>query len=343
MTETSIDPLDRRIITALLLGPRATWPLVARAINASEATVARRAARLLDQKTIHIAASLDILATGRGIPVFVRVRCRPGKAVDVANALTSWPNIRYVALISGFADCLVEIVALDNDDLLRLTLLDLPRVEGVEGSSSAIVLKRFTTGVSWNPGLLDTRAAAMLRADRPDRWDRAQPETPAPALTDVDEALAAALAKDGRMRWRDLAARAGVMESTARRRAARLFGGGALRLRTVVEPATLGLAVTAFLWLRVDAGRVDEVARHLAGHPAVVLLSATAGEHNMYGEVAVARHADLHDLLTVTLGAIPGIRDVDVTLGLRTLKRASIVRPWFPAPSESGTRVEGHT
>lgn len=334
--------LDHRIITALLLSPRAGWPAVARAVNASEATVSRRAAKLFAAGTVHVTASLDILATRRGVPVFVRVRCRPGKAVDVANALTAWPNVRYVALVSGFADCLIEIVATDNDDLLRLTLLELPRLDGVDGSSSEVVLRRFTTGVRWDPGLLDRPAVAALRAQRPDRWDVAHPKAESPALSELDETLAGVLAVDGRMRWRDLAARVGVMESTARRRVTAMFDNGALKLRTVVEPARIGRPITAFLWLRADPGRVDEIAGQLVGHPAVLLLSATAGEHNIYGEVALARHADLHGFLTTTVGAIEGIRDVDITLGLRTLKRASIVDPWFPTAGPPSSDVAAH-
>lgn len=228
------------------------------------------------------------------------------------------------------ADCLVELVAADRNDLLDLTLIRLPELDGVIGSSSEIVLRRFTTGVGWDPGLLDAEAVAALRADRFDRWDRAQPTELVPPLSEVDETLVAALAEDGRMRWRDLAARAGIMESTARRRVENMCRSGALRLRTIVEPEMLGLPVTAFLWLRIDPRRVDAVAEELARHPAVLLLCATAGEHTMCGEVAVAEYSDLHRFLTGTLGGIPGIRDVDVTMGLQTLKRASIVRPWFP-------------
>lgn len=337
-----MDALDRRIVAALVLSPRAAWPSVAATVNASEATVARRAGRLFAAGVVHVAATLDVLATSRGVPVFVRVRCRPGRTLTVANALTEWVSVRYVALVSGSADCLIEVVATDNDDLLRLTLVDLPRLDGVDGSSSVVVLRRYTTGVGWDPGLLPPSAVAVLRALRPDRWDRAQPESTVPTLSETDEALVIALAEDGRMRWRDLAARAGVMESTARRRVAAMFGNGALRLRAVVEPEVLGLPVTAFIWLRVDPGKVDAVARRLSAHPSVLLLCATVGEHNVYGEVAAAGHAQLHAFLTETLGAIPGIRDIDVTLGLRTLKRASIVHPWFPDSSTPDPNVHAH-
>jgi DNA-binding Lrp family transcriptional regulator len=336
-----MDELDLRVVAALVAHPRASWPAVGRAVNASEATVSRRAARILADERVHVAATLDVLATGRGVPVFVRVRCEPAKSVAVANALTAWPSVRFVALVSGAADCLVELVAGDRNDLLALTLVRLPELDGVVGSSSEVVLRRFTTGVGWDPGLLAPDAVAALRAGRLDRWDRAQPTEPAPPLTPVDEVLAAALAENGRMRWRELAARAGVMESTARRRVENMCRSGALRLRTVVEPETLGRPVTAFLWLRVDPRRVDAVADELARRPEVLLLCSTAGEHTMCGEVAVAQYSDLHRFLTDTLGAIAGIRDVDVTLGLRTLKRASIVRPWFPTPRDGAAVAPG--
>jgi DNA-binding Lrp family transcriptional regulator len=325
-----MDELDRRIVAALIAHPRASWPAVGRAVNASEATVSRRAARILSSERVHVAASMDVLATGRGVPVFVRVRCEPGSAVSVANALTAWPSVRFVSLVSGAADCLVELVAVDRTDLLELTMLRLPQLRGVRSTSSEVLLRRFTTGVGWNPGILDPATVAALRSERIDRWERAHPTALAPPLTKVDKALATALAEDGRMRWRELAGRAGVVEHTARARVETMCRSGALRLRTVVEPEALGLPVTAFLWLRVDPHRVDAVAEELASHPAVLLLCATAGEHTMCGEVAVAEYSDLHRFLTGTLGAIAGIRDVDVTLGLRTLKRASIIRPWFP-------------
>jgi DNA-binding Lrp family transcriptional regulator len=239
-------------------------------------------------------------------------------------------------------DCLVEIVVTDRADLLTLTMVQLPQVDGVVGSSSEVVLCRFATGVGWNPQLLDPPAVAALRSGRMDRWDQAQPSSPAPELSAVDERLALALTENSRIRWGELAERVGVMQSTARRRATNLFRSGALRLRTVVEPEALGLPVTTFLWLRVDPGRVNVVAQQLAGHPAVLLLASTAGEHNMCAEVAVARYEDLHAFLTRTMGALDGIRDVDVTLGLHTLKRASIVRPWFPGAAGATTDVRGH-
>jgi DNA-binding Lrp family transcriptional regulator len=337
-----MDDLDRLVVAALIVNPRASWPAIARAVETSEATVSRRATRLLASSEVKVAANLDVLATGRGVPVFVRVRCAPGAAVAVANALTDWPSVRFVSLVSGAADCLVELVAVDRSHLLELTMLRLPKLPGVTGGSSEVVLRRFTSGVRWNSGLLPPEKVAALRDERIDRWERSHPTELAPPLTELDETLVAALTSDGRMRWSELAAYAGVMQSTARRRVENLCRSGALRLRTVVEPETIGLTVTAFLWLRVDPQRLDEVAQRLADHPAVLLLCATAGEHNMCGEVAVADYPGLHRFLTGTLGGIAGIRDLDVTLTLRTLKRASIVRPWFPEMLGE-TDISGHS
>lgn len=42
------------------------------------------------------------------------------------------------------------------------------------------------------------------------------------------------------------------------------------------------------------------------------------------GEVALADDDALYDFLTGTVGRIAGLRDTDVTMQLRTLKRAAI-------------------
>jgi hypothetical protein len=41
--------------------------------------------------------------------------------------------------------------------------------------------------------------------------------------------------------------------------------------------------------------------------------------------VALRRHQDLYGLLTETIGSLPGVRDVDVTFELQTLKRSWVL------------------
>ncbi|MFQ1000508.1 Lrp/AsnC family transcriptional regulator [Modestobacter sp. SSW1-42] len=316
--------VDRLIAAALVASPRAPWAEVARATGVSEATVSRRASRLLASGRVRPIASLDVLAVDSGTPVFIGLRCATGTALAVAEELARWPEVRFVALLSGTTDVLIEVVVGDKEELLALSQEKLPRVPGVTGCRSEVIMRRYATGATWDPGVLDPATVDRLHAQRPDRWDRAQPTESARAPDAVDRALAASLGRDGRAGWRELAARCGLTETSARRRTEAMLASGALRLRTLVRPEDLGLSVSAYLWFRVHPARVDPVARELAARREVVLLCSAAGTTNLCAEVALPRYADLHLFLTDTLGAIPGVRDVEVSVVLRVLERAGL-------------------
>jgi Lrp/AsnC ligand binding domain len=59
--------------------------------------------------------------------------------------------------------------------------------------------------------------------------------------------------------------------------------------------------------------------------PSVRYLFATAGSYHMAGRVALAEHQDLYELLTERIGPLPGVRDVEVTFELQTLKRSWVL------------------
>lgn len=323
-----LDPVDRQLAAALLVHPRATWGLVAQALDMPESTVARRGQRLVSSPAVKVLGTLDVIASGRGTPVLLRVSCASGRAPDVARTLARRPEMWVVHLLSGTVDCMTEMVVGSTDHLADLVLGELARMPGVQATSSHVVIRRFATAHGWDAGLLPATSVAALRAARTDLWSHAEPPPPdTTPLSDVDEAILGALQADGRMRWVDVAARAGVMERTARRRADDLMRRGLLRLRAVVDPAVLGLSVRALLWIRVDPAHLTTVGAALADHHAVLLLAATTGEYNLCGEIAVASYRELYDFLTTVLGAQPGVRDIDVTLELRTVKRAGEIAP----------------
>jgi DNA-binding Lrp family transcriptional regulator len=315
---------DRRVVAALLAHPRATLARIGEAIGVSEATVSRRAARLIQRRLVRVVGVLDKERSRRGREVLVRLRCRPGAGRQVAQALVGWEETGLVSVLGGSADCMTGLTVTSNEHLLRLIMDELPRLDGVVATSTAMVIRRFATPHGWCPPILPPAAVERLRRDRRDDW-RERTEPPAEVrLTPIDEALIAELGRDGRLGWQELAQACGTMPSTARRRVASLMARGLLRLRAVVDPAVLGYPVTAYLWLRVNATHLSAAGRLLADHPAVVNIAATTGEQNLCGEVALADDDALYDFLTGTVGRIAGLRDTDVTMELRTLKRATL-------------------
>jgi DNA-binding Lrp family transcriptional regulator len=316
-----MDELDRRIIGALLVHPRATNAQIAEAAFTSEATVSRRVSRLLREGVVRVVGVLDSRATRRARSLFVRLRCGPGNARRTAERLAAWPECGSVKLLAGSVDAVAEISYTSNDHLLDLTLEQLPALDGVLAVWSNQIIRRFSTPHSWLPSLLPDDAASELRAQRPDVWRERAPSEPAVASA-LDERIAAALAADGRMGWRRLGQLCGASPVTARHRAESRMASGALRMRTVVEPETLGLSVNAFVWLNVNPTQLGRAGGLLAAHPSVLMISATTGDRNLCGEVALDSDEALYDFISDTIGGLPGLQHADVAVSLRSLKRA---------------------
>lgn len=321
----SVDDLDRRIVGALLANPRATNAQISDAVFTSEATASRRVARLVGEGAVRVIGVLDGEATARSRSLFVRLRCRPGDGNRSAQRLAAWPECGSVKLVTGSVDCIAEINYTSNDHLLAITLEQLPSLDGVLAVWSNQVVRRFATPHSWLPELLSEEIAAQLRSQRLDPWRDPLPGDPV-RLDALDERIADALAADGRLGWQQLAERCDASPVTVRRRAEAMLGSGALRMRAVVDPETVGLAVNAFVSLSVNPTQLGRAGEMLAQHPSVLMISATTGDRNLCGEVALASDAALYEFISATIGGLPGLQHADVAVALRSVKRAGLLR-----------------
>lgn len=316
----NLDERDRSVIAALQLNGRASWKQVAGALGVPESTAARRGQQLLDAGIVHVTGVLDHLRCGLGITLEVRLRCRPGRAVAVADAIAQMPSSRFVTLLTGSADVAAEIVVPTHRDAGRLLLDELPSPDDVVETESMPVIRIFSAFEEWDTGLLDSAAAAKLRPpDTPYehlRWH--DPET----LTEQERAIAAVLAENGRANYAQIAARIGVSESTAARRVDSLVRRGCLRFRTLFEVPAIGLDLEFMQWFSVMPGELDNVGAQLAKQPSSRCVAATAGRFNLFLHGVLPGYGDLYHYTTDVVGALPGLQTADVTMQVRTLKRA---------------------
>jgi len=318
-----LDDLDRRIVGALMANPRASNAQVSDVVYTSEATVSRRVNRLLREGTVRVIGVLDGEATRRTRSLFVRLRCRPGEAHRSAKRLAAWPECGSVKLLTGSVDCIAEISYTTNEHLLAITLEQLPSLDGVFAVWSNQVIRRFATPHSWLPDLLAPGLVEQLRGQRLDPWHDPLPDRP--ATTDpLDERIAALLAHDGRLGWQRLAELCDANPVTVRRRTEAMMSAGALRMRTVVEPDSIGLPVNAFVSLNVNPTQLGHAGELLAKHPSVLMIAATTGDRNLCGEIALPSDAALYTFISDTIGSLPGLQHADVAVALQSVKRAGL-------------------
>jgi DNA-binding Lrp family transcriptional regulator len=328
--------LDRRVVAALQLNGRAPWSTIARHVGVSESTVLRRVGQLTEAGQLRVIGVVDVLRCGLGVPVLVRLHCRPGSAQTVAAEVAARPETRYASVLAGSADCVAEVVLPHHEDIGRMVVDDLPGAADVLDSETLTVMRTFTSAHDWDPRVLDESAAHELRGRDVRPFEECFWERPPERLDELELSIIAALGEDGRMSFKQLSAQVGASESTVARRVESLVRRGCLRFRTLAEPDLLGFGVEFMLWLSVLPNRLDQAGQQLATHANTKYLSATTGRFNLVGQVVLRHYADLYRYTTDVIGALPGLQAADVTLQLRTLKRA-----WTPTPAPRTGSLEG--
>lgn len=316
-----IDDLDRRVIAALQLNGRAPWSAVARWAGGSETTVQRRYKALREQGVLRVVGSLELDRTGEGSSMLVRAQARPGRGLDLADKLAASPDVRFMAVVTGAAELIVDFVARDNDEMMRMLFTDLPGADLITSTEAVAVIRSFTSASMWDTGLLPAEAAADLRPTSPMSWyDRDDWGRAPQALTVLEQEVAAALREDGRTQVSTLARRLGHTESSVARAMDRLISRGILQFRTLVEPALLGYEAEFMVWLSIEPDRLDAAGRRLARHPGTKFLGAATGRFNLVGHMVLPHRSDLFRYTSDVIGSLPGLIASDVTLHLATLK-----------------------
>lgn len=319
-TQSALDDVDRRIVAALQIHGRASWQQIARAVGASDSTVARRANRLFKEGLVRVAASTDPLLCDQGYSVLVQIASEAGAAAAVAQRLAARPDVRFAALITGTFDLVIELIVRSRTDLARVLFNEIDRAPGIRSTATESVLAHYKMAHVWLHGSLADEAAATLDAER----GPIVPGEPRP-LDEREQPLVDLLAQDARVSIALMAQQLGTSESGARRRLDALVREGRVRFTTIVEPDLLGYGMEAMCWLTVDLRHVEDAARALSARPEVRYVAATAGYSDIAIEVVLRDQQDMHRFTTQVLGGLPGLRRAEIGLELVTLKRAFVL------------------
>ncbi|WP_104190414.1 Lrp/AsnC family transcriptional regulator [Cryobacterium sp. Y82] len=319
--------LDQLIVRALAANGRDSWATIAQVVGSSPSTVQRRYARLHDMGAIHVVGAVDASATGLGIATMVRIQCGSAATASVVATLSRRPEVRFVSTLTGSADCVAEFVVPRLADLERLLqeLLADPSIR----TEAVPVLRTFTVPFDAFPGALEGAGEIGWKAATEYTGNAVAPNLEAiegvvPArthLNSLERAVVEILIPDGRTPLIDVARAIGRSEATTRRVIDELLYSGRLRIGPLLAPHLLSIETELMLWISVSPDQLGAAARQLAQHSAVHYAAAAAGRYNLIGQVFLADFADLYDFTTHVLGALPGVREVDLTIQMTTHKR----------------------
>jgi len=309
----TLDDIDRKLLHALHLDARASFARIGEVLGVSDRTVARRYARLRDSKVINLVGVVDPGRLG-GAEWVVRIQCKPGSALQVAEALARRDDTRWVALLSGGTEISASLRAWSARERDELILQRLNRTAPVVSVTAHSVLNVFSTARHGFEGPREL-TADQIAALRPNHTDTA-------TLTDADRPLLEALAVDGRAPYPALAAATGWSESTVARRIHALRAADLLRFDLDVNAAALGHHAEARLWASVPPAHLAATGAAVAAHPEVAFCAATTGPTNLLISAVCRDSRDLYRYLTERLGALPLIGEVQTAPVIRVVKRA---------------------
>lgn len=143
----------------------------------------------------------------------------------------------------------------------------------------------------------------------------------------VDSKILAQLMQNGRSTWAELAAMLDMSAPGVADRVRRLEESGVIQGFTVqVDPAKVGLMLTAFIWVTCERPSAREPFLALVQTlPDIQACYHVAGEYDYLLLVRCRDTAALETLLTDQIKAIPGVARTNTTISLSTVKETAVL------------------
>ena len=313
------DVLDRRLVQALMIDGRVPFSRLAEVLGVSDQTVTRRYRRLRGGGLLRVIG----LPLGFRVGLHqsqVRVNCAPGAAGAIADALARRPDIAWVTINAGGAEVTCMTRSRSRRERDSLLLDKLPRTRQVTGVTARTILHTWMGGPGGWRGLDELTPDQVAALRRPVRDTGVEFD-----LEPIDHAMRRVLERDGRATYPELAAATGKSESTVRRRLDHLIEEGVFYFDVELLPVHLGYHVEATMSAAVPPSRLDAVGRTIGAHPEVPFAAATTGGASLLAVVVCRDIGALYEYVTVRLGAIEEVAQLEIVPVLRTVKRAGLL------------------
>jgi Lrp/AsnC family transcriptional regulator for asnA, asnC and gidA len=144
-----VSALDKRIIEHLQQDGRRPFTQIAADLGVSEAAVRARTNRLVERGILQVVGVTDPLKLGFQQQAMIGVRCESNKLLDVAEAVSAFPEVDYVVITAGTFDLLIEVVCENNEALLQFLADRLRAVDGVRDTETFVYLRMVKQTYQW--------------------------------------------------------------------------------------------------------------------------------------------------------------------------------------------------
>ncbi len=319
-----MDRVDRQILHALQIAPRAPFARIAAVLGVSEQTVARRYQRLRTFGVLRIVARPEPIRMAYTTYWTLRIGCRPGTAAALAEALARRGDTSWISIGAGGAEITCQVTVHEQDPAGLLH--HLPRASNVLTFSAFQMLHRFpgrgeTDWIAAGDTLDEAQRAAFTEAT-PASGVAPSPGKGGARLEPADAPLLDALARDGRAGWAALAEATGWSQRQVAHRVAALVASEAIYFHLDVADAAVGIRSVANLWFTVAPADLARVGAELADHAEIAFVAAFTGAANLMASTRCPDATALYRYLTTKVAAIDGVRTVETVPQLTRVKQS---------------------
>lgn len=132
---------------------------------------------------------------------------------------------------------------------------------------------------------------------------------PVVEIDEIDQKIVDLLIEDGRYSASEIARAMGdISERVVRYRMERLIREGVIKIGAIVNPVALGYAVLADVFLEVESGGIDEVARQALAYDCVTYVACSIGESDVSVQIVGRDNEQIYMFVTEVLGKLPKVR-----------------------------------
>ena len=316
MTRPLLDELDRRLIGALHLAPRATWDDIGAILAADASTLKRRYDRLVEARMLRVIGQADWGMHSTVMPVHVLLDIAGETPLTVLDRLRHLPHIQLLAQISGEYALYTVVHAPSEADTSQAIdrMFSVPGVRRVNALPALSTLRR---GHTWDPQFLtstERTALHTLTSARPEGTATATP--PDKPLTDTERTVVAQLMHDGRATSASIARACNLPTSTAHRVVRRVLDERWVKPRLEIVSAWLGFHTPFLLRLQVAPGDTPTVMHHLDQLPQIRVAAHVASDMSVLCAGLVTDRTALAAFIDHELAGIPNIRTASTAVML---------------------------
>ncbi|MFJ6770908.1 Lrp/AsnC ligand binding domain-containing protein [Kitasatospora sp. NPDC091257] len=321
MTGPLLDELDRRLIGALHVAPRATWDDIGAILSADAGTLKRRYDRLHKARMVRVVGQADWGLHSTAMPVHVFLDTTGETPLAVLERLRDLPHVQRLAQISGDYP-LYAVIHAPSEAATSEAIDRLFSIPGVRRVNALPALSTLRRGATWDPQFLtDAERAGLLELAGVGPEGTATANPPAKPLSDAERSVVTQLIQDGRASAASIARAAALPTSTAHRVVRRVLDERWVKPRLEIVSEWLGFRTPFMLRLRVAPGGTPEVMRRLDQLPQTRLAVHVASDLSVLCTGLVTDRSALAAFIDEELAEIPGILAVSVYVTLAEPRR----------------------